>query len=97
MDGANRYRPLADSPGDTLHRAMPRVAHGEHARHTGLEWQWWTLQWPSLQGKIATRQDIPTVVALEDMAKPFRMRFCADQDEDGRSGYFLALATVHIF
>jgi hypothetical protein len=96
MDRPNRHRALADGPGHTLDGAVPRVAHREYARHAGLERQRLTLQPPSLRGNVTPRQDVLAVVALDDVAKPFRARFGTDQDEDRRGSNLLALARPYI-
>ena len=91
MDRANRRRALADRPGYALDGAVARVAYRKYAWHAGLQRQRLMLQRPSLLGNVTPCQDVLAVVALDDVAKPFRSRFGTDHDEDRRRGDFLAL------
>ena len=83
--------PRRPRPGYALDGAVARVAHRKYAWHAGLERQRLMLQRPSLLGNVTPCQDVLAVVALDDVAKPFRSRFGTDHDEDRRRGDFLAL------
>src|SRR4051812_18377891 len=46
VDELDGHRSFAHGRRDALHRAVANVARREHARDTGLEWQWIALERP---------------------------------------------------
>ena len=67
VDGADGHRALPGGAGHALDRTVAHVPGGEYARQAGLERQRRTLQWPRRPGKVATGQDEPTIIQLQDL------------------------------
>ena len=75
-----------DCRGDSLDRSVPDVARGEYPRQARLKRQRRTA--PDGRGKVRTGEDETPLIACDAVAKPFRLRLRADQDEQGVGGDF---------
>src|SRR5215475_12131025 len=73
MDEADGYRAIANCGGHTLDRAVPGIAHGEHARDRGLERERNTPQRPVLTGVGPSENESP-LVARYRVGPPVRKR-----------------------
>src|SRR5260370_9912762 len=99
MNELYRNRTFADPRGDPLHRSVANIANSKNSWNIGLKQEGVSLQRPSLRTvstpqKIGTRQNKPTLVALNYICQPIRARHCADKDDHGVSRYALYLVCI---
>src|SRR5580704_13280719 len=88
---------FADAGCNALHRTMTDVADDENARDIRFEQAGIALKRPgsgalAIAKEVGAREDETALVAFDQVAQPLSARLCPDENEEARSGKFLARA-----
>src|SRR5215813_9387636 len=95
MDEADGYRAIANCGRHAFDRAVPGIAHGEHARDRGLERERNTLQRPVLTSVGPGENESPLVASYRG-GQPVGKRLGADQYEQAGRWHLIDIARVPV-
>src|SRR4030088_641566 len=99
MDELHRYRSLADTRSDALHRTMPHIADRKDSGNICLEQERVPVKRPplgtfSVANKIGTSQKEAPLVSFDQISQPVSSRQGSNKDEDRTCRHPLQLVGI---